>query len=1475
MNRSQRDVGTNTSGVASASLGRNQETSVMRRTTTHGGRLRKTALTAALLAIYGYAPGVAAVNLTIETPTDLGASVMTNSTVTVNDGGVATGDGTKISGSAYDMVLVNSGGSLSLDNATLSNNLDSPTGQNGRTITAKGAGATVSLTNSTISISAQSTNAGADYAHAFTASVGATNGGHVDISGGSITAAGSKRTVAIQANDGGSISASDVQITTDGNFGHAVNAYRTPTGSEQATHVELNHVSITTHGSNYADGIQAANKGASVTAVDTDITTQGTISFGVETFNGATTSLTDGSITTSGAGAAGVRVYGGSLGSGVVTVQGTTIATSGASASGILAGDASEPTAGVASLVDVNITTAGSNAAGLESAFGSDITSTTSSVLTKGSASHGVYAHDGGSIALSGDTITTDGNQSYGIYATGSGSIVTATGASIATNGLYGFGARAEAGGVISLDGGSISTNNTTGRDVQDGDGSRAYALSADGVGSRISTKNGTAITTQGQRAYGAYATHGGQISLDDASVTTHGFMAYGLYARDAGSTIDANNVVLTTSGSVGDGVWAYQGGVVNLNGGFVTVGGEPNVNSPYETANGLVAVGGDSVFAPGTINATGVTVMTQGANSAGVLAGSTVGTSFTSGVINLTNSSVTVQGSHAVAASVNYGSSLTANGSTLVSRNGDGIVMTDSATVHLVGTSVQAAGASLVSNLDSAGQTQVISVGAGSELTVNNGTLLQVNRSEAGMDGIVDLTLQAGSTARGDVIDLDGLSTDNTTRSQGGKTNFTVAAGASWVGIFRGINDVTAGDGGSLVDNGGAPIQGNVTGGPSSTITFNSGAEIGGTVSVAAASQATFNGATSIGGNVTATDATLSFNGATTINQSVNAEQTQITFGASTTINQGVTGGSGSTIAFNGAASVAQNVTGGAGTSYTFAGATTIGQDVVGSGTTFEFSKGLQTTIGGDVTLADNASLKGGTTATPIVIGGDAIVSSGATLGGNLYVQGSLNGAGGNISPGNSVGTQSYASIASFGSTYKAEVNAAGKSDLVIARTGDVDLSSTHLTVAQENGNGGYLLHHDYTIVQTVDGVVKNEFASTQLDDSFANTLVTLDPVKYASKEVSVSLSVDAAKVAAARRGLSFNQSQTLDGALSVAGENAAAAAAMTSTDTKGSLNQLSGEVHANTLSALINSSDRIQNTISDRLRGSAGTAIPASTSPVWAQVIGEKRTLDGDGNAATAKSAVGGLFLGGDTQVGQGWRIGGAVGYTDSDIKVDDRSSQSDVKSYTAAVYGGNRWVAGKGSVDLLLGAAYTRHDIDTSRSVTLGGNQTLKAGYRADGTQLFTELGYALPVGDVSSFGPYLGLSWLNQSVDGFDESGGAAALKAAGQTDDVTTATLGVRGRSTFDLNTRKATLTGGIGWRHAAGGIDPKRQMSFAQGNSASFSIAGAPVAKDALLVSVGAEVALGKNATLGLSYNGQFGDGNSHSSASLYLKAAF
>src|SRR3546814_20146885 len=78
----------------------------------------------------------------------------------------------------------------------------------------------------------------------------------------------------------------------------------------------------------------------------------------------------------------------------------------------------------------------------------------------------------------------------------------------------------------------------------------------------------------------------------------------------------------------------------------------------------------------------------------------------------------------------------------------------------------------------------------------------------------------------------------------------------------------------------------------------------------------------------------------------------------------------------------------------------------------------------------------------------------------------------------------------------------------------------------------------------------------------------------------------------------------------------------------------------------------------------------------PLWVQAVGGWSRLGGNSNSAPVDTSIGGIFLGGDASVGNGWRAGGAFGYTYGDIDVDDRSSSSNVNSYTAAVYGGKSW-------------------------------------------------------------------------------------------------------------------------------------------------------------------------------------------------------
>nr|WP_246252799.1 autotransporter domain-containing protein [Mesorhizobium camelthorni] len=63
----------------------------------------------------------------------------------------------------------------------------------------------------------------------------------------------------------------------------------------------------------------------------------------------------------------------------------------------------------------------------------------------------------------------------------------------------------------------------------------------------------------------------------------------------------------------------------------------------------------------------------------------------------------------------------------------------------------------------------------------------------------------------------------------------------------------------------------------------------------------------------------------------------------------------------------------------------------------------------------------------------------------------------------------------------------------------------------------------------------------------------------------------------------------------------------------------------------------------------------------------------------------------------------------------------------------------------------------------------------------------------------------------------------------------------------------------VGWRHAFGDVTPLSSFAFA--GSDPFTIAGTPIAEDALVLEAGVDFGLTEKASLGVSYFGQIGDG--------------
>ncbi|MFY2644072.1 autotransporter outer membrane beta-barrel domain-containing protein [Achromobacter insuavis] len=287
------------------------------------------------------------------------------------------------------------------------------------------------------------------------------------------------------------------------------------------------------------------------------------------------------------------------------------------------------------------------------------------------------------------------------------------------------------------------------------------------------------------------------------------------------------------------------------------------------------------------------------------------------------------------------------------------------------------------------------------------------------------------------------------------------------------------------------------------------------------------------------------------------------------------------------------------------------------------------------------------------------------------------------------------------------------------------------------------------------------------------------------------------------------------------------------------------------------------------------AASTLPVSRArPVWAQLIGNWQRQDATDDTTAVRLRTTGLFVGADHALGAGWRLGGALGYTDSQLRTKGTADRGGIDSYSALAYGGKAFEAGPGTLNLMLGASHTWHDIDTRRRVAVGGlDQTLRAGYRANTTQVFTELGYTLAPGSGLTLEPYAGLAWAGLRSRAFQESGGSAALSGTRQATRTTTATLGLRVAQSLQMGPLQGSVTAGAGWRRAFGDLRPTSTLAFDTGSA--FTVTGAPIARNAALLEAGLQAQAGRNATVALNYAGQLGAGSRDHSATLSWRWTF
>lgn len=514
---------------------------------------------------------------------------------------------------------------------------------------------------------------------------------------------------------------------------------------------------------------------------------------------------------------------------------------------------------------------------------------------------------------------------------------------------------------------------------------------------------------------------------------------------------------------------------------------------------------------------------------------------------------------------------------------------------------------------------------------------------------------------------------------------------------------------------------------------------------------------------------------------------------------------------------------------------------------------------LGGSSVISTTGVLEG----SALNVTGGVVSFNGVQQGGSTVVgaKGTLKGVGtlgstrveGIIAPGNSIGTLTingdYVQTAS--GIYQAELAPGSRSDLLRV-TGTATLDGTLKALPEA---GVYYLGEQFNFLQAAGGV-NGQFATTDFSAfspflkfslGYSANGLRID-VARGNALASAAVTPNQIAVATSADGLAINQGLPKPLTQLFPAQVGAA------------LDALSGELHAATPMALVESSRYLRDAALSRAVGvrSPGAGDEAAGGGAWVQAIGGSGKLDGDANAARTDSNSNGLLVGADHVFGGGWQVGGLVGTGRTDIKqAAGRGARSEIDTTHFGAYVGNQW----GAFGLRAGLGYSRHDVDSKRQLTFAGYQdALSATYDATTRQGFIEGAYRFG-GREGGLEPYLQFARVEVDVDGITEQGGAAALH--GQVADTRTnvATAGVRfdkGLKTSWQQESWLHVRGGVGYRRASGDRSQVADLAWTGGSS--FAVSGAAIADNAVVAELGLSAWLSPRNQLELGYNGTFGD---------------
>ncbi|KZK82328.1 Extracellular serine protease precursor [Pseudovibrio sp. Ad13] len=518
-----------------------------------------------------------------------------------------------------------------------------------------------------------------------------------------------------------------------------------------------------------------------------------------------------------------------------------------------------------------------------------------------------------------------------------------------------------------------------------------------------------------------------------------------------------------------------------------------------------------------------------------------------------------------------------------------------------------------------------------------------------------------------------------------------------------------------------------------------------------------------------------------------------------------------------------------------------------------------------GDTTDFNAASVQAGFT-----------IASGGRLGGHGTASGSVTLDGGVIAPGASFGIITLGSLDATGTggTLEMEFGSDPVSGMTnvdqiqILAGGSVDLNNITLNLVNVMGPTPVKIGDEFVIIDNLSA--PGSEPPTGTFSSVNHDMFMLDVnVIYGIPGDGNDVAIQFIRSSNNFNGLADTRNEhsvtlALD-TINESGDLFTQLAPMNNAQIKALLDPLAGEINASTRAILLADSRFLRQAVNDRLY-KAHSAFAADVDDntvsrkvgpfeMWGQVYGSWGQFFSDGNARTTGRSVGGVLVGVDATYFDMVQLGVVAGFGRTSIDISSIDASSDSDSYSVGGYASANPID---NVKLRGGVAGTWYNIATDRDVSLFPEETLSSDQFAGSVQVFGELGYTLE----STYGnlePFAGVAYAYLSGPGFNETGGAAALKADGQSNSLTFLTLGTRGE--FDLSNYLYGDTSFVGlaaWQYSSADTLDYTQSFIDSGNP--FTVASVPIARNVALIETGLESRLAEHIQLNINYYGLLAD---------------